>query len=318
MPTKPIKEQSMSEKRIISLLAAGTEIVCALGLQNQLVGISHECDFPEDIKKLPVCSSAEIDETLNSLQIDGQVKDKLSNALSIYKVDIERIKELKPDVIITQSQCEVCAVSLKDVERSLSDLINNGVEIISLQPDSLEDIFNDIEVIAGKLNADQNGLQLLEAMQERIDIIRHKLKFIDKKPKVVCIEWMSPLMTGGNWIPELIEIAGGIPLLSQNGKHSPVIDMEALRAADPEIIVISPCGFPIEKTLQDINFLLDLPGWAELSAVKNNQVFIADGNHYFNRSGPRIVDSLEILAEIIHPKQFVFGYQNSAWVQFSV
>jgi iron complex transport system substrate-binding protein len=271
----------MRERNIISLLPAATEIVCALGLKDQLVGRSHECDSPESIINLPICSSAKFISGSSSKEIDQQVKDILSDALSIYDIDKELVKGLKPAVIITQAQCEVCAVSLKDVEATLKELLDQHVEVISLNP-------------------------------------RNKLKFVDQRPTVICIEWLSPLMTAGNWTPELIEMAGGIPLLSESGHHSGYTEFINIQNADPDIIVIAPCGFPLERTLQEINLLLDLPGWDELKAVKTNRVYIADGNHYFNRSSQKVVDTAELLAEIIHPKQFVFGYEGKGWLKFSI
>ncbi len=303
-------------KRIISLLPAATEIVCALGLEEQLVGRSHECDFPETVKSLPVCSSARFVSGSSSLEIDKQVKSILSDALSIYEIDRELIRQLKSDVIITQSQCEFCAVSLKDVEESLAKFACTEVEIISLEPHVLDDVFKNIKTIAYRLSVFRKGEELTDSLQERIDIIRHKLKFIDQKPTVACIEWLSPLMIAGNWTPELVEIAGGKPVLAENGKHSPFIEYAQLAAENPDIIVVIPCGFPILRTLQEVNLLLDLPGWNELKAVKESRVYIADGNQYFNRYGPRLVDSVEILAEIINPKQFVFGYEGESWVRF--
>lgn len=308
----------MADKKIISLLPAATEIICALGLEDQLVGRSHECDYPPVVRNLPICSEARFIPGSDSKVIDKQVKEILSDALSIYVVDKELIRRLEPDVLITQNQCEVCAVSEKDVENALKDFLDKEAEIISLSPNVLADILKDIHTIAERLGVPEKADTLLEEMNERIDLIRHKLKFIDQKPKVASIEWLSPLMVAGNWTPELVEIAGGQSIIAEAGKHSPFVDFENIKAEDPDIIVVIPCGFSVQRTLQEINLLLDLPGWAELSAVKNNKVFIADGNQYFNRSGPRIVDSIEILAEIINPKMFSFGYEGEGWIKFNV
>jgi iron complex transport system substrate-binding protein len=308
----------MPDKKIISLLPAATEIVCALGLGDQLVGRSHECDYPATVRNLPVCSEARFIPGSDSQAIDKQVKEILSDALSIYVVDKELIRQLRPDVIITQNQCEVCAVSEKDVEDALKDLLDKDVKIISLSPNILSDIVDDIRRIAERLGVSEKADILLEEMNDRIDLIRHKLKFIVQKPRVACIEWISPLMVAGNWTPELVQIAGGQSILAEAGKHSPFIDFENIKSENPEILIIMPCGFSVQRTLQEINLLLNLPGWADLNAVKNNKVFIADGNQYFNRSGPRIVDSIEILAEIINPKMFSFGYEGEGWIKFNV
>ena len=304
--------------KIISLLPAATEIVCALGLEQQLIGRSHECDYPESIQKLPVCSSAKFLSGSDSAAIDAQVKEILSEAVSIYTIDRELIKSLAPDIIITQAQCEVCAVNLNDVEKALNDLMDKECRLISLSPGGLQDIYKDISYLAEELNAQQSGVELLELAEERTDIIRHKLKFITQKPTVVCIEWLSPLMLAGNWTPEIVEIAGGIPVLSEKNKHSAYVDYQLIREADPDILVIMPCGFSVQRTLQEINLLLELPGWTELKAVKEQRVYIVDGNQFFNRSGPRITDSIEIMAEIINPKQFIFGYEGNGWLSFTI
>ena len=308
----------MPERRIVSLLPAATEIICALGLEHQLVGRSHECDYPPGISNLPICSSAKFLPGSDSAQIDKQVKEILSESLSIYTLDRDLIKSLAPDVIITQAQCEVCAVSLKDVELALSDLLDKKCQIISLQPNGLDDVYRDIRMIAGKLSVENAAEELLELSDERINIIRHKLKFIAEKPTVACIEWLSPLMIAGNWTPEIVEIGGGLPVLTEAGKHSSYITFQDIIIADPDIILIMPCGFSIQRTLQEIGLMLDTPGWADLKAVKSQRVYIADGNQYFNRSGPRITDSIEIMAEIINPKQFIFGYEGNGWVHFNV
>jgi iron complex transport system substrate-binding protein len=302
--------------KIVSLLPSATEIVCALGLEQDLAGRSHECDFPETVKQLPVCSEANFPDNLNSAAIDNKVKEILADALSVYTVNREQIKQLAPDMVITQAQCEVCAVSLKEVEEALENYLDKQAHIISLQPNSLDDIFNDIRTVATALNVHERGEILVDELQERVDIIKHKLKFIEQKPTVACIEWLQPLMLSGNWMPELVNLAGGTSLLTEAGKHSPYVQWEAIRQQDPDIIIVMPCGFSIPRTMKEIDLLLQLPGFADIKAVKNNQLYVADGNQYFNRPGPRIVDSLEILAEIINPKQFVFGYEGDGWIKF--
>ena len=307
----------MNDKKILSLLPAATEVICALGLSDNLVGISHECDYPEHIRNLPVCTSSKVNSEGGSAAIDTQVKEILSQALSVYDLDIELIRQLQPDVIITQSQCEVCAVSLSDVESDLAGILDKDVTIISLEPHTLDDILSDIRRIGSELGAAGQADAMVEELEERVNIIRHKLKFFEEKPVVACIEWLSPLMLAGNWTPGLVDVAGGKTALVEEGKHSPFIDFEEVKAMNPDVIVVMPCGYSIAQSLKEINLLLELPGWSELAAVQNNRVYVADGNHYFNRSGPRIVDSIEILAEIIHPKQFVFGYEGAGWIRFN-
>jgi iron complex transport system substrate-binding protein len=304
-------------KKIVSLLPAATEIVCALGLESNLVGRSHECDYPESIKHLPVCSEANFPDGLSSNAIDQKVKEILADALSVYTVKREVIKELAPDVVITQAQCEVCAVSLEEVEAALDNYLDKQTRIVSLEPHKLDDIYIDISNVAAALHVVEAGNELIENLQERTDIIRHKLKYVESRPTVACIEWLEPLMVSGNWIPEMVNMAGGSAILGEAGKHSPFVEWDAILQADPEIIIVMPCGFSIERTMREIDLLLNLPGFAAMQAVKNNRFYIVDGNQYFNRPGPRIVDSVEILAEIIHPKFFSFGYEGNGWIKFS-
>jgi iron complex transport system substrate-binding protein len=304
--------------KIVSLLPSATEIVCALGLEDSLVGRSHECDYPQSVQQLPVCSEANFPDNFSSVAIDVKVKEILADALSVYTVNREQIKQLTPDVVITQAQCEVCAVSLKDVEAALENYLDKQATIVSLQPDSLYDIFKDIITVAETLNVAERGNAYVEELQERVDIIRHKLKYIESKPTVACIEWLEPLMVSGNWIPELVNIAGGTSILAEAGKHSPYVQWQDIQLQNPDIIIVMPCGFSIERTTKEMDLLLQLPGFGDLKAIKNNRLYLADGNQYFNRPGPRIVDSIEIMAEIINPKQFIFGYEGEGWIRFAL
>ena len=244
----------MNDKKILSLLPAATEVICALGLSDSLVGISHECDYPDHIRHLPVCTSSKVNSEGGSAAIDTQVKTILSQALSVYDLDIDLIRNLQPDVIITQSQCEVCAVSLRDVESDLAGTLDKDVTIISLEPHTLADIFSDIRRIGTELGVAEKAEAMLEELAERVNIIRHKLKFFEEKPVVACIEWLSPLMLAGNWTPGLVDVAGGKAALVEEGKHSPFIDFEELKAMNPNVIVVMPCGYSIAQSLK--NFFL--------------------------------------------------------------
>jgi iron complex transport system substrate-binding protein len=238
----------------------------------------------------------------------------MQKALSIYKIKTEVLEQLQPTHIITQDQCDVCAVNLPEVEKAIAQLTNSHPQVISLQPDLLNEVWEDIERVANILGID--FLPALDKLQSRLKAIANQVKDKSEKPTVVAIEWTEPLMVGANWIPELIEIAGGKPLLSLKGQHSPYISWENLVDADPDVIVIMPCGFDLERTEQESQVLTQHPNWNSLKAVKNNKVFIVDGNAYFNRPGPRLVDSAEILAEIFHPQLFDFGYQGISWKPF--
>lgn len=294
----------MSDKKIISLLPAATEIVCALGLEKQLVGRSYACDYPAFVAHLPVCSSTRLVNSCGSRAIDGQVKAVLSDDLTIAEINQDLVTSLAPDVLITGD--------------SLSERWTSGAaDTLSLKPQTLSEVFESIRKVAVITDAAQRGEELIGELEERVEIIRHKLKFIDEKPGVACIGWLSPLRLTGSWLPELVAIAGGKTLQSGGINLAGGVEFKDILAQDPEIIVIMPCGFTVEQTLKEINLLLELEGWADLAAVKNNRLYIADGRHYFNRPGPRIVDSLEMLAEIIHPKQFIFGFEGEGWIKFN-
>ena len=300
--------------RIVSLLPSATEIIDCLGLTSALVGCSHECDYPPQVKDLPICTEARLDSSKKSGEIDADVQTLMQSALSIYKIKTEVLEQLQPTHIVTQDQCDVCAVNLPEVEKEIAKLINSHPQVISLQPNLLPQVWADIERVAQTLKVEAQPI--LDKLQSRIDAIANKVKDKSEKPTVVALEWTEPLMGGGNWIPELIEVAGGKPLLSVKGEHSPYLYWESLIEIEPEIIVIMPCGFDLERTKQESQVLTQHPGWKSLKAVKNDKVFIVDGNAYFNRPGPRLVDSAEILAEIFHPQLFDFGYRGKSWKPF--
>ncbi|MEX0723349.1 MAG: cobalamin-binding protein [Gracilimonas sp.] len=300
---------------IISLLPATTEIIYALGLGEHMAGRSHECDFPKQAKELQVCSKPKYPFNGQSYAIDQKVKAILTEGLSIYRINPQKITELNPDFILTQDQCEVCAVDLQQVEQCL-DQIGVDASVLSFSPETLEDIFADIQIIAEKLEVSERGNKLRADIESKFTTIKEKTS---EQPTihVEVIEWIDPLMTAGNWMPELIKIAGGYSTLAETGKHSPFIDFEVLRKSDPEVLIIIPCGYPIKKTNSELSTLFELEGWDQLQAVQNKRVFVADGHQYFNRPGPRIADSAKILAEIIHPELFQPDYQNNGWVRIN-
>lgn len=300
--------------RIISLLPSTTEIVYALGLGDSLVGRSHECDFPEEVNKLPVLTSSKVMVELQSLKIERQVKLLLENALSIYKLNTDLLKELRPDIILTQDQCKVCAVSFDDVKQEVKNHLDFDPKIISVSPNNIDDVYNDILSIAEALDVQKKGSILVDGMKERMNKIADKTIAMPH-PRVASIEWLDPIMAGGNWMPTLIEMAGGNNLFGEAGKHSPWMEWDALVEADPDMLLILPCGFGIERTKSEMNTLIEKPDWAKLMAVRKGRVYILDGNQYFNRPGPRLEDSLRILAEIIHPEAFASSFEDSAWIK---
>ena len=300
--------------KVLSLIASSTEIVYALGCGDNLVGRSHECDFPEKVKSLPHCTQPRFEVEGSSKEIDDRVKATLQSALSVYEVDEVMLADLDPDIIITQSQCEVCAVSLDDVESAVESLSGKKPKIISLQPNSLADIWNDIKLVSRGLDVEDRGLQLIKTMKDKIQKLNQSVKDLPFQT-VACIEWIDPLMAAGNWVPTLVELAGGQNLFGEAGKHSPWMDFEALKAKDPDVIIVMPCGYNISKTIQEMKVLTDHPQWESLNAVKQARVYITDGNQYFNRPGPRIIDSLEILMEILHEGKFDFSHHKSGWIK---
>lgn len=302
--------------RIVSLIASATEIVCALGFEDQLVGRSHECDFPLEVKRLPQLTSPKFEVEGTSAEIDQRVKSVLQDALSVYRVDAKALDELKPTHIITQSQCEVCAVSLKDVEQAVCELTGSRPMIVSLEPNALDDVWADISRVGAALDATDRAQQLVDELKSRMDDIVQRTHWLDSNPSVAYIEWIDPLMAGGNWMPELIAMAGGLNLFGEAGKHSPWVTWEELVSADPDIIFVAPCGFDISRTLEEMHILRTKSEWTKLKSVETNRVFVADGNQYFNRPGPRVVESLEILAEVIHPNVFHFAHENTGWVRY--
>jgi iron complex transport system substrate-binding protein len=306
----------MTSPRIISLIASATEIVCALGLEDQLVGRSHECDYPRSVKLLPQLTSPKFKVEGTSAEIDRRVKSVLQDALSVYHVDPRMLEDLKPTHIITQSQCEVCAVSLKDVERAVCELTSSNPVIVSLEPNALDDVWADILRVGEALGASGRAGELVDELRGRMDDIVQRTHWVPTNPTLAYIEWIDPLMAGGNWMPELVEMAGGVNLFGESGKHSPWMTWDELVAKDPDIIFVSPCGFDIARTLEEMSLLSGKPQWQNLKAVRGSRVFVADGNQYFNRPGPRLVESLEILAEVIHPNLFHFGHEGSGWVRY--
>ena len=300
--------------RVVSLIASATEIVCALGCEDMLVARSHECDWPPSVSRLPQASRPSFPTGGSSKALDLAVKERLSAALSIYEVDADLLKRVRPDVILTQTQCEVCAVTPADVERAVCELTDHSVQVVALVPNRLGDVWEDIRRVAAALGVAPRGEELVAQLSRRILEIGTKAARLDK-PTVAAIEWMVPLMTAGNWMPELVELAGGVSLFGEAGKHSPWLEWKDVVEKDPDVLLISPCGFGIARTQSELPVLTSRPGWSALSAVRASRVFVADGNAYFHRPGPRLVESLEILAEILHPDAFRFGHEGPGWTR---
>jgi iron complex transport system substrate-binding protein len=298
--------------RIVSLIASATEMVDALGQLENLVGRSHECDYPDAVKSLPVCTRPRIAIDADSRESDRQVKESAHNSVSIYDVFEDVLAGLEPTHILTQIQCEVCAVSLRDVEQALARGIPGHPKIVSLQPDSLTQIWEDFRRIALALEIPQEGERVVAQLQARMAALCPPPQ---KKPspRVACVEWVEPLMAGGNWTPELIAMAGGVNLFGESGRHSPWMTWEQLTEADPDVIVIAPCGFDLRRTAEEMHWMTGRAGWNHLRAVREGRAYLADGNQYFNRPGPRVVETLEILVEMLHPEYRGVRLRGEAW-----
>src|SRR5713101_9176085 len=317
-----LKEQCV---RLVSLLGSATEMIAALGCLDQLVGRSHECDYPPQVLSLPVVSTVQIDINTGSAQIDAQIKqlahsrpipqDAALKALSIYAIDVAQLQTLRPDVILTQTQCEVCAVSERDVMQAVEHLIGLQPRVVSLAPHRLSDVWEDILRVGRALERQELAQKLVQDYQQRLD----RLSTITAqfatgaKPRVTVLEWLDPLMAAGNWTPELVAYAGGENVFGEIGLHSPWLSWEELQAADPDVLVLSPCGFMLERTMVDVPLLQRHPAWQSLSAVSNGRVYAIDGNAYLNRSGPRLVESAELLARVLWLEQIEIDVSINGW-----
>jgi iron complex transport system substrate-binding protein len=298
--------------RIVSLISSATEIVHELGQLDHLVGRSHECDYPEQVLALPVCTRPRIPIEAPSAEIDRLVKESARTSVSIYDVFEDVIDRLAPSHILTQIQCEVCAVSLRDVEDALARGMKGHPAIVSLQPDSLEGIWQDIRRVAAALDIAAAGEAAIKKGTDAFCALSARAAAAPR-PTVACIEWMDPLMAAGNWTPELIHLAGGINLFGEPGKHSPWMTWQELADADPDVIVIAPCGFDLPRTVRELPCMTTHPTWRDLRAVRSGRVYLADGNRHFNRPGPRVVETLQILCEMLHPEIFPPTFRPRAW-----
>jgi len=300
-------------ERIVSLLPSTTEIACALGFGPQLVGRSHECDFPPEIRDLPVLTRPKLDARAGSREIDDRVKSLVRDGLSVYEVDADGLRELAPTHILTQDQCEVCAASLGDLESALAIWTGERPKVVSLSPQTLGDVWRSIIEVAVALSAGERGSELTNSLADRLTEIAERTPSRSRRARVACIEWLDPLMAAGNWIPELVTLAGGENLLGRAGSHSPWLTVAELTDADPDVIVVLPCGFDLGRTREELMRVIERPPWPQLRAVEQGRVFLTDGNQFFNRPGPRLVESLAIFSEIFHPKTIEPVHRGTGW-----
>lgn len=295
----------MKPRRIASLLASGTEIVCGLGLADRLVAISHECDHPAEITDRPRVTLANIASDAPSSAIDSQVRQMTAANAALYAIDVERLAALEPDVIVTQAQCDVCAVRYEDVlEACATHEGLRDAHVVALNPMTLADVLADIEKVGEATGSEEEAQAYVATLRDRIEAVRQRTSQVadSDRPRVISIEWIDPVMVAANWVPELVDLAGGQNGLTTAGRHSTTTLWKEVVRFDPEVILVSPCGFDLKRTLLEAPALSHRQAWSDLTAVRNHRVYAVDGNAYFNRSGPRIVDTLEIVAHLVHPE----------------
>ncbi len=295
--------QSAADIRVVSLLPSATEIVCALGLQKYLVGVSHECDFPVGVADLPLVTNTAIPKGLDSKAIDEKVRELLQTDAALYHLNVDALLALKPTHIVTQALCDVCAVSAAEVEEVACRLPGNP-QIVNLEPMSLQQVLDTFTLLGSATQRESEAASVVQVLQARVDTIAERSAAIEDKsrPRVAMLEWIDPLFNAGHWTPELVAMAGGIDCLGNLKQPSVSLTENALLEAQPDVLFVALCGFDLARTELDLPLLERLPGWADLPCVRNGRVYYTDGNAYFSRAGPRLVESLEILAQALHPE----------------
>jgi iron complex transport system substrate-binding protein len=286
--------------RIVSLLPAATEMVCALGLQDQLVGVTHECDYPPFVRNLPKVTRTLIRGDASSGEIDRLVRERLQTQRALYTLDLAVLQELQPDLIVTQALCDVCAVA-EDEVRAATCTLPGAPRVINLAPQSLADLFIAVRQLAAAAGAEARADAVVSAMSVRIDRVVARSAAIRQRPRVALLEWLDPPFSCGHWSPELVRLAGGLEGLGREGEPSRTLRWDEVIAWQPEVVFIACCGWSVERTLGDLSLLHAVAGWEDIPAVRGGRVYVTDGSQYFSRPGPRLVDSLEILAHTLHP-----------------
>jgi iron complex transport system substrate-binding protein len=286
--------------RIVSLLPSATEIICVLGLEDQLVGVTHECDFPEAVRRLPKVTRTLIPSDAASAEIDRLVRDRLKTNRALYTLDLPTLESLRPDLIVTQALCDVCAVAEEEVQAAACALPGTP-RIINLEPQTLSEVFAAVHQVAEAAGVEPKGHEVVSRLAARVETVARRTSRMQSHPRVVLLEWLDPPFSCGHWNPELVRLAGGIEGLGQEGKPSRTLRWDEVLACQPEVMLIACCGFDVERTLVDVAGLPQVSGWNDLPAVRSGRVYVADGSQYFSRPGPRLVDSLEILAHALDP-----------------
>jgi iron complex transport system substrate-binding protein len=295
---------SKNAPRIVSLLPSATEIVCALGLEDSLVGITHECDYPPAINDRPRLTSSRIShETMSSAEIDHAVRSQLDGHGSIYDLDEERMRALQPDLILTQELCEVCAVSYKTVERA-ARMFETDVRVVSLEPNTIEDIYANLRTVGELTGREERAAEVVRRLEARLRTVASVLEGVKSRPRTLMLEWLEPAFAPGHWVPEQVSIAGGDHAFGRAGQPSVTTTAAEIQAYAPEVIVLIPCGYYKEDILRQLPQSRLPEGWNDLPAVESGNVWAVDATSYFSRPGPRVVDGVEILARILHPEIF--------------
>jgi len=287
--------------RIVSLLPSATEIICALDLGDQLVGVTHECDFPSAVRALPKVTKTLIPTDASSREIDSLVRDRMDAQTALYSLDVEMLERLAPDLIVTQALCDVCAVAEEEV-RSAACLLPSGPAVLNLEPETLEQVFEAIRLVGVAVGEESRARVVLAGLRERLARVVDRNRSVVHRPRVALLEWLDPPFSTGHWNPELVRLAGGDDGLGREGARSVALRWEQIIEYRPEVVLISCCGFTAERTMQELGVLDGVAGWDEIPAVRQGRVFVTDGSSYFSRPGPRLVDSLELLAHVIHPE----------------
>ncbi len=294
--------------RIVSLVPNATEIVCALGLGDALVGVSHDCDFPPEVLSKTVLSVAIVGAGTRSAATDSRIREAVHSGTSVYHLDAAALARLNPDLILTQELCAVCAPSYTLVTKA-AKLLDSGVKIVSLEPHHLGDVLDNIRLVGELTGTESRAHALVAGLGARIEAAAARAANATKdarasRPRVVCLEWMDPIYVGGHWVPEMVDAAGGVDVMGRSGEPSRVVEWREVVAAQPEVLVLVPCGYDIARTREELETLTARPGWRELPAVRTGRVFLTDASSYFNRPGPRLVDGIEMLVAALHASSY--------------
>jgi iron complex transport system substrate-binding protein len=289
--------------RIYSFIPSATEMLYALGLGDQVCGVTHECDYPPEARGKPVAIRSLMDtSTMSQREIDDMVVESMSHGHGLYTIDKALLRENPPDLVITQELCDVCSVSLRDVLSTISEL-SKSCRVVSLKPRGLNGVLEDILTVGKACGAETAGEELVRSLEARIRRVRELAEGLDR-PRVFCVEWFDPIFASGHWVPEMVDIAGGTDSLGLAGQDSRKIPWERVVAYDPEVLVLMPCGFDVDRTAQDVPLLAKNEAWGSIAAVKAGRVFATDGSAYYSRPGPRLVEGLELLSRMVHPEVF--------------